>query len=338
MQRILLIQTAFIGDMILATGLLRILRQQFPASHIDAVAIPTGKDIWYNNPHLNNLLVFDKRGRDNGLRGLLRFARQLRGNAYDWIIAPHRSLRTGLLARLSGAAKRTSFRRSTLAWLFYNERISYRSVHELERNRDLVTAYRGPVLLPELFPDARDKASVDEIWQVSQPQRHSVVLAPASVWLTKRWPASSYARLAKDLADRDTNVYIIGAEQDKQLGEQIRELLPAAVNTCGQLNIRAAYELIQRSDVLVTNDSAPLHLGTAAGTPTIAIFGSTIPSFGFAPYGHESHQVLEVQMNCRPCTDHGRQKCPLGTLACLHEIEPARVLAEVNRRLSGKTP
>ena len=157
-----------------------------------------------------------------------------------------------------------------------------------------------------------------------------VTLAPGSIWGSKRWPY--YEELAGRLAPRCA-VVVVGGPEDSALGEAIvkavRRSGGRAVDACGRLTLRQAAVLIRRAMLLVTNDSAPLHLASAMGTPVVALFGPTIPEFGFGPIAADDATLGVTGLVCRPCSDHGPPACPLGHHRCMKDLRVATVLATI---------
>jgi heptosyltransferase-2 len=155
-----------------------------------------------------------------------------------------------------------------------------------------------------------------------------VALAPGAIWGSKRWPG--YRALAARLAPH-LGVVTVGGPEDAARAEEVvaaaRAAGGAAANGCGALTLRQAAEAIRRAAALVTNDSAPLHLAQAVGTPTVAIFGPTVPAFGFGPRGPRDRVVEVAGLACRPCSAHGPPRCPLGHHRCMREVSVDAVLA-----------
>jgi heptosyltransferase-2 len=173
---------------------------------------------------------------------------------------------------------------------------------------------------------------VDELLRVAgvAPDEPLIALAPGSVWATKRWPY--YPELARLLADAG-RIVLVGGAEDGPLAAEVRAAVPAAVDATGALPLLASAELIGRCGVMVTNDSAPLHLASAMGTPTVAIFGPTVPEFGFGPLAPARVVVGHDSLTCRPCDRHGPRRCPLGHFRCMRELTPEAVAGETRRLL-----
>lgn len=336
-MKILIIHTAFIGDIILATPLIRAIKEGLNDCEIHALVNPTAAPVLENNPYLAKIILFDKRGKDSGLGGLLKIGAKLKAEKFDIVFSPHRSFRSATLAGISGAKTRVGFASSAGAFL-YNKRVRYnRNVHEIERNLSLARAagIETSDNRPKVYPSERDKAAVNRLIKkiAVQPEHPCVALAPGSIWATKRWPADYYKKLAQLLIANDIQVFLIGGTADQSLGRKIAAGNEDQIfNMAGQLSLLQSAELLARCKVLISNDSAPMHLATAVGTPVIAIFGPTVPAFGFYPTGSKD-QVIEKQLACRPCGMHGGNHCPIGTHACMQEISPEKVFSAVGNFL-----
>ena len=325
----LVIQTAFLGDVVLTTPLISALAERH--GPVDVVTTPAAGSLLDTHPAVRSVIRYDKQGRDRGISGLWKLSAELRSRRYSVVYLPHRSFRSALLALLSRASERIGFA-GTAASISYTQRVRRpEEGHEVER-------------LLALSPDSADAAHVSlgltaddhreaERWL----ERHAiapgfVAVAPGSIWGTKRWPY--YADLVQRLA---RPCVVIGSAADCDLADRIVTAAPTrAVSSAGALGLRASASLIGRAAVLVTNDSAPLHLATAVGTPVVALFGPTIPEFGFGPR-RPGDQTLGVgQLPCRPCSKHGPETCPLGHHRCMRDLSVEAVAASVTAVLSGE--
>ena len=143
--------------------------------------------------------------------------------------------------------------------------------------------------------------------------------------ISKRWPESHFSELAGLFVKNNFNVCLIGGAKDKEIGDFIVSQNENTIhNFIGMFSLRQSAELLRRSKLLISNDSAPTHLASALNIPTVTLFGSTVPEFGFGPVA-EKNRIMQIDLECRPCTDHGRNKCPIKTLACLKDISPQEV-------------
>jgi len=339
-RSLLVVQTAFVGDVILVVPLLAFLHETFPGSRITAVTIPGAAELLAGHPALHGVITYDKRGGDRGLRGLLRMASRIRAAGFDAALIPHRSLRSALLCRLAGIPLRIGFDTSA-GRLLLTRTVPYVGTdHEIRRNLSLAAPLGvppPPFAAPVLYPAALDRLVVDAFLRGSfgggsvAPGVPCVAVAPGSVWNTKRWPESNFAALIGMLLDDGCRVVLIGGAADRDLCARLRRALPgrALADASGRLSLLESAELISRCSVLVSNDSAPVHMAVGMGVPVVAIFGPTLPSFGFAPPGRLDRVVETMDLSCRPCSMHGGTRCPTGTFDCMNRISAARVLGEV---------
>ena len=314
----LVIQTAFLGDVVLTTPLLDALARRH--GPVDVVTTPAAAPLLVTHPAVRRVLAYDKRRADRGLPGLLRLARTLRAGGYAIAYLPHRSLRSAALARLAGIPRRVGFHDGWPS-LYTGVRRRPASGHEIDRLLALADERPHHQTAPSLGVTAGDHAAAERLLREAQVAAPFVAIAPGSIWGTKRWPG--YAALAERLAGRAA-VVAVGGPEDTALGGAIVAAVRAAggvaVDACGRLGVREAAALIGRAAVLITNDSAPLHFAAAMGTPVVAVFGPTVPAFGFGPRGPRDVVVERLGLTCRPCSAHGPRFCPLGHHRCMQDI------------------
>jgi heptosyltransferase-2 len=328
------VQTSFLGDTVLTTPLIAYLAERGP---VDVVLTPAAAPLLANNPSLRNTIVYDKRGRDRGIGGFVRLARRLRGNGYGRAYLAQGSARSAGLVLAAGVGERIGFQTSAGKRL-YTSRVAYiENDHHAARLMRLAAgaaALTPAMLRPRLYPGDVDQHAVDALLsQCGWNGEPLIAFAPGSVWATKRWP--HYAELAELI---DGRIAIIGSAADSELASAIAKAAGARlIDATGKLSLLASAELIARAAVLVTNDSSPLHLASAMGTPTVAIFGPTVPEFGFGPLAPRSITLGITTLACRPCDRHGPQRCPLGHWRCMREITPRRV-ADAVQELAAPLP
>jgi len=331
---VLVIQTSFLGDMVLTTPLLAHLAQ---TGTVDVVCTPAAGALLANHPAVREIIRYDKRGADRGTSGFIKLASTLRANRYRAAYLAQGSPRSGALALAAGIRKRIGFATSA-GRLFYTTRIPpVENIHHAARLLSLGTGdpladVSRDVLRPRLYPGDAERAAVDAVLGDAVGDRRLIAFAPGSVWATKRWPF--YADLARELNTR-ARIVVIGAEADRPLAAEIVAATNGdAIDATGRLSLLASAELIGRAALLVSNDSSPLHLASAMNTPTIAIFGPTVPEFGFGPLADRALVAGHTDLACRPCDRHGPQRCPLGHWRCMREITPAAVASLANDLLT----
>jgi heptosyltransferase II len=328
-----IVQTSFLGDMILTTPLLAELAKRGP---VDVVATPASAQLLTHDPGVRRILVYDKRGSGSGVRGLWSAARAIskpdRGSAPERAYLAQGSMRSAALALLAGCRERIGFD-SSAGRALYTRQVAYRpDSHHAERLFALAEPGAGDAaaIRPRLFPGPADVAAVDDL--LAGDDTPFIVLAPGSVWNTKRWPF--YADLARHIPST-YRIAVVGSDADREHAAAIELAAPRRVlDACGKLSLLASAELIGRARAIVTNDSAPLHLASAMGTPTLAIFGPTVPEFGFGPLAPSRIVAGNATLDCRPCDRHGPRRCPLGHWRCMKELTPVHIAALLDQLLS----
>jgi heptosyltransferase-2 len=325
----LVIQTAFLGDVVLTTPLLSALAERH--GPVDLVTTPTAAVLVETHPAVREVIRYDKRGADAGWGGFFRLAGLLRRRRYARAYLPHRSWRSAGLALAAGIKTRTGFADSPAAITYTSRVARARNGHEVERLLALADGWIGEPVV-ELGLTADDHAAAEQ-WLRSQGLGSGfVAMAPGSIWGTKRWPY--YPELAGAV---DAPIVVVGGGEDAALAETVIAAAPGrARSAAGALGLRASAALLRRAAVLVTNDSAPLHLGTAAGIPVVALFGPTVPDFGFGPRGARDRALGHPDLPCRPCSAHGPQVCPLSHHRCMRELAVETVVAAVRSAIGAE--
>jgi heptosyltransferase-2 len=332
MSSSLVIQTSFLGDMVLTTPLIAELSRRGP---VDVVTTPASAGLLMNHPGIRAVVPYDKHGGDGGTRGFLRLARTLRRFGYDAAYLAQGSVRSAALAIAAGVRRRIGFNTSAGRAL-YTEKVEYREdLHHAMRLLALARPESASAKVrPRLYPGIPERGAVDRFLALYDASSDAplislplVALAPSSIWETKRWPY--YTDLARELAPH-ARVVVIGSSDDAPLAEEVSAAAgDAGINAAGVFNLLGSAELIRRCNVLVTNDSAPQHLASAMDTPTITIFGPTVPAFGFGPLARRSVSMGHAELACRPCDRHGPRRCPLGHWRCMREITARDVAPRV---------
>jgi heptosyltransferase-2 len=332
-KRILIIQTAFIGDVILCTPLIRVLRETFPDSFISFLLIPETENVLENYPHLDEVLVYDKR-KKRGLGSFLRIVTRVRQGKFDLAVIPHRSLRSALLASSSRIPERIGFDRAVGSFLFTKKVVYDANVHEVDRNLSLLSNLSSCLTdrSPELFPSSEDFSYARRLLGDSGITEADKIVgvAPGSVWATKRWLPERFAEVSDlVLKKAGAKVVLLGSGEDRPLCARIADSMagrPAVA--AGKTNVLQSAAIISLCKVVLSNDSAPVHMASAMKIPVVAVFGSTIPEFGFAPY-RVDHVSVQKRLDCRPCGIHGKRQCPEKHFRCMQDISTEEVYEAV---------
>jgi len=323
--KVLVIQTSFIGDVILATSVVESLKRYAPNCRVDFMCRKGNEAVLEGHPLIENLWVWDKKqGKYQHWWALLKRVRKER---YAWVINLQRFASMGLFTALSGGHAKVGFT-STPFSRFFTHKEPHTigdGTHEIERNHRLLPfELQGQApALPKLYPSAKDEA---EVRQYLKPP--FLCIAPASVWFTKQYPAEKWINLIQAL-DASFTIYLLGAPADQALAEQIISQCAGKSirNLCGKLSLLQSAALMRHARMNYVNDSAPLHLCTAVGAPVAAVFCSTVPAFGFTPLGERAHLIeLKNKLPCRPCGLHGHKACPKGHFKCALDIETKQLL------------
>jgi heptosyltransferase-2 len=319
----LVLQTAWLGDVVLTTPLLSALAARGP---VDVVTTPEAVPLLETHPAVRAVLPYDKRGADRGPRGVLRVARRLRERRYDLAVLAQGSFRSGLLARAAGIPRRVGFADEPAArWC--TERRARPAGHQAERLLALadIAPATDRVVPPSLGLTDADHAAAEARLAAAGVTGRFVALAPGSARPSKRWPF--FGELAAAL-EAEVAVIVIGARGDADLLRRLAGPPARRPADLTGLPVRVSAAVIARAAAAVTNDSLALHLTQAVGTPVVALFGPTHPRYGFGPRGPRD-VALGVELACRPCSPHGTARCPLGHHACLRTLDVAAVRAAV---------
>lgn len=331
MLRFAILQTAFIGDVALSLPLPQAIRNNVHSARITFVTTPAAASLVSCATSVDEALIFDKRGEHSGLNGLSQFAAELRKRNFDYILSPHRSVRSALLARLSQSETSVGF--SVASWAFlYDKCVEYRtSDHETKRVLSLLEAVeeiKHPLNAPEVVIEisASDIEHSEILWRQTgiDDTEKVVAVAPGSVWATKRWPKQYFAQVVRLIRQRGCRTIIIGSKEDASLCEETASQT-GSISIAGKTTLPQTLHILRRCSVALTNDSAPAHLARLINTPSVTIFGPTMPQFGFASSGEYDRVIENTSLACRPCTIHGGKKCPIGTFECMTSLKPEMV-------------
>ena len=323
MKKFLIIQTAFIGDVILATALIEKLYDYDKNAEIDFLLRKGNETLLENHPKLNKVLVWDK--KNDKYKKLFKLITQLRKNKYDFVINLQRFASTGLLTWLSKSKNKIGFDKNPFSFS-YNLKINHsveNGMHEVERNLALLVNFgENNNFKPKLYPNEQNYKNISEYIT-----DEFITIAPASVWYTKQFHKSKWIELINKLKDK--KIILIGAPSDINLCEEIisKSEHKNIINLAGKLSFLDSAELMKHAKMNYVNDSAPMHLASAVNANITAIYCSTIPAFGFGPLSDNSKVIeIETELDCRPCGLHGKKACPEGHFDCAMKIDVNKML------------
>jgi len=332
--KILIIQTAFIGDVVLATPIIEKLHQHYPEAKIDFLLRKGNESLFTGHPFLNTVLIWDK--KTNKTANLIRLTGEIRRIKYDMVINLQRFASSGLITFFSGAKEKIGFDKNPFSFC-YTKKIKHiigNGKHEVERNLELIASFTDSELQkPRLYPTPSDYESVKEYkaWPY-------ICIAPSSVWFTKQFPAHKWVEFLDKVSGY--KIYLLGAASDIDLcNEIVNSSYPKGIHSdnkniislAGKLSFLQSAALMQDAVMNYSNDSAPMHIASAVNASVTAVFCSTIPAFGFGPLSTKSFIVeTKEKLDCRPCGLHGYKACPEKHFKCAETIRPEQLLETLN--------
>lgn len=316
-QHILVIQTAFIGDAILASSVLEKLHHCFPKAKLSILVRKGNESLYHKHPFLEQTLVWNK--KEGKYKSLLALLKTIRKQKFDTVINLHRYASSGFLTAFSKAKYTAGYDKNPFSFLFNHKskHIIGDGRHEIARYNDLIESItNAEVFKPKLYPSFKDFSAIEKYVASS-----FVCMAPSSVWFTKQLPPQKWIELCNSIPSH-IRVYLLGAPSDIQLCETIKQSSTHSHITilAGQLSLLESCELMKHARMNYVNDSAPLHLASSGNAPVTAFFCSTVPEFGFYPLSYQSKVVEVKPLDCRPCGLHGYKTCPKGHFKCGNDI------------------
>lgn len=330
-MKILIIHTAFIGDIVLSTPMIKRIKDLYPDSKITFVTTPVGATILRNNLDISEVIEYDKRGIHSGIKGIWNLGKRLRYENFNLVLTPHRYLRSSILSWLSRSPQRVGYNIASGAFLF-NKKIKYnKKLHEVEK----LLSFLGDVpknsqdLYPiDLYPSEKDKEKIQKIWDQNNLKNEKVIaIAPGSKWFTKKWPLEYFNEVIELLHNDGYKLLVVGGKDEMLLNIVKKD---GIIDLRGKTSLLELAEVLRRVDIVLTNDSSPIHIASAfLNTHIIAIFGPTVREFGFFPWSKNSEVLENKNLDCRPCSIHGGDKCPKGHFKCMLEIKPKIVYTKI---------
>lgn len=319
MKKILLIQTAFLGDVILATPIIEEYHRIYPDSKIDVLVRKGNEGLLQNHPFIQTLFTFDKKQKK--INELLRLIQLFRSNHYDEIINLHRYLSSGIITVFSGGKKTIGYDKNPLSFLF-SKKIKHslkEGLHEVERNLMCISHHGASKKTPpKLYPSSIDFQKTEHLKIESY-----YCIAPASVWFTKQLPEKKWIDLISILPSHEL-IYLLGGPSDVELCKRIKQNSshPKVINLAGTLSYLESAALMQSAERNFVNDSGPLHIASAVNAKVTAFFCSTTTTFGFGPLSSD-YKIIESKekLTCKPCGIHGHKSCPKEHFKCGNTIE-----------------
>lgn len=357
---VLVVQTAFLGDVLLGIPLLKVLRARTKGRLVLLCRKGVGR-FFTEAGLVDEVIEVDKSKRVSWVEART----QLADRVFDLLICPHESFRTALFVSRVRARLKIGYRRWFNFFAFDTRVRRPLELPEALRQLALVAPFddhyaeivrafgatqaaaggQGPggrladlpfgtdMKVPALMEirNTRHVGGDSQVASIVEPFADSpdpiIVLAPGSVWATKMWTKSGFIEVGRELSRaRGAVTVVTGAKNESALCEEIAAAIPNAVSLAGRTSLYESAQLLAVADLLVCNDSGAMHLGAAAGVPIVSVFGPTVLEFGYRPWSSNA-SVVQIPLGCRPCGKHGSNKCPIGTHDCMKKISAAAVVS-----------
>ena len=332
---ILVVRFSSIGDVLLATPVLRALKRRWPGARVTFLTREHCAPLLEGNPHVEEVVSV---AQGAGIEAVREACRALQQRKWHLLVDLHGSLRSRLVSRLVRADCKVRygnlrFCRALLIYTrldFYGKRVSSVAERYAACLRDFGVELDEKGC--ELFLGAGDRQEADSLIRAAWPDSPDyLAVAPGSAWPVKRWPAERFAEAAGKVAERrGWKVVLLGGPADREVCAEVAGGLDPGLclDLAGSLSLRGSAATVAGAKLLLTNDTGLMHVAAAVGTPVTAIFGPTVRQFGYFPYKADNARVVEIDLWCRPCTHNGRKSCPLGHFRCMREVGVERVVGE----------
>lgn len=345
LSKILIIRFSSIGDIILASPLIRSVRSTYPDAQIDFIIRKEYAELIKFNPYLSNIIEFDV---DKGFTGLRELAVKINTGAYDIVLDVQNNFRSGFLRHKSKTKKISNInKRVILRFLLTNFKINlyrdYVSVADryLETAKELRVAPDGKGL-DVFIPDDILSSVEQKLSNYNLSKKDFIIgIAPSAKHNTKKWLPERYAELIIRLIEEyKARVLVFGGKDDKPETDSIvgkaNKIVgnQAVINYAGEISLLENAAMFDYCNAVITNDTGLMHLAAARKRKVVAIFGPTVKEFGFFPYGTESIVVENNNIKCRPCSYHGTSVCPQKHFKCMKDITTDKVYYAIKHILN----
>lgn len=333
MDRILIVNVNWLGDVLFSTPLIRAIREKFPAAYIACMIPPRCKEILESNPRLNEIIIYDEEGEHRGLAGKLKIISYLRSKRFDAAFLLHRSFTRALIIFLAGIPRRAGYRAKNRAFLLTDKiDMPSQESHRVDffLNVGRPCGVNASDRAYEFFISEQDRARMKKLLYekgIRDPD-FAIVLNPGGNWKPKRWAPANFAALGDELMKQPgIKVIITGARRDTDLAREISSMMNSRpVILCGETTLKELAAVFERANVVVANDSGPMHIAVSVLAKTVALFGPTSPEIT-GPIGKGKYIILQKDTGCDiPCYDLG-----CCDYKCMAAIKVGDVLEAIQR-------
>ncbi|MEK7850973.1 MAG: lipopolysaccharide heptosyltransferase II [Deltaproteobacteria bacterium] len=336
-MKILIIRLGFIGDVVLTTPVITALKLSYPDAELDFLVKKGYHELLIGNPHIRRVIPFDGT-RHKGLKGLLEIAGELRKEGYTHVIDLHGNLRSRVISALISGSEtlrydKQAVKRRLLLLGFKVETKHTVDAYLTALNPIGINVGAGLKPAPAIYLSEEEEKRAGSLLAKLGISEDSTIIGfnPGARWQTKRWLEDLFIEAGKRaVVELGAKVVVFGGPDEVELSERVSAGIGRdAFSVAGKTGLRGAAALMKRCSVFVTNDSGPMHMATAVGTPVVAIFGPTVRGFGFYPLGKSV--VVEKEVKCRPCSLHGSERCPRGHFECMKDVTVDDVMEAIGK-------
>lgn len=320
-KKILLVRFSSLGDVLLTTPVIRALKNKYNEATIDFVVKSQFKDVYSNNPGIDHLLIYDKSEAIN-------LKAKLRAKKYDLVIDLQNNWRSrSLTRRLNTEIIR--FNKPTLKKLL----LVLLKINLLKEKKSIVERYAEAIPGLKLDGPGLELNIPPEIKPTLEYGKLYIGICPGAKHFTKRWPAEYYIKLGNELSAQGIQIAVFGGSSEKALCELIASKIDGCINLQNNDDLYQLAADMKMCKLIISNDSGLMHITSAIKVPVVAIFGSTVQEFGFAPYMVKNLILENNFISCRPCSHIGRSGCPKKHFKCMYDLTPQIVLDHINKLL-----
>ncbi|MDP2286715.1 MAG: lipopolysaccharide heptosyltransferase II [Pseudohongiella sp.] len=340
-HKLLVVGPSWVGDMVMAQSLFKVLRQQHTSLQLDVLAPAWSRALLQRMPEVDNAIDLPFAHGELGLRKRLALAKALRAARYDQAIVLPNSFKSAIIPWFARIPIRTGWRGEQRGLLLNDCRTLDKQQLPMMAQRFVVLGQQKhfgvpePLPVPQLVVDKTGAEQAIQALDLSWSQNTAVLaLCPgAEFGDAKQWPAAHYAEVAKDYSARGWRIALMGSGKDRPICDQIVGMLPELLrgncdNLAGRTSLAQAIDLLSKAKAVVSNDSGLMHIAAALHRPLVAVYGST--STSFTPPLSDQVEMLYTDIHCRPCF---KRQCPYGHKKCLTDLQPAQVLEALKRLL-----
>ncbi|MDF3820049.1 glycosyltransferase family 9 protein [Leptospira sp. 96542] len=341
-EKILIIQTAFLGDLILSTSFFRAVKENHSSADLYVLVNQGTEMVLANNPDITKVLTINKKRMKKNPFAFFQFAQKLKKENFAIVYSAHFSFRSSILSFLTGAKERVGYKESGFSFLHTRKVVRPKlGIHEVDKLFALLPIYSeipsGRNRRPFLYPNENDRIKFEsQKNELVPPDIGYIIIAPSSLWETKRLPEEKFVSvITQILRKRKETVILVGSKDDLIIEETIFRLMktepinlrerPRLLSLIGKTNLKELSLWIEGAKAIISNDSSPIHFASAFNVPTVMIYGATIPEFGYSSLS-ERQRLLEVTgLSCRPCGIHGGRICPESHFKCMLDQNSVKI-------------